>query len=97
MPTSDIAFTPAVKTAQEERGSRKGYAGMESRGGWADVVTQPKYAGPGGRAIDPYAFEYGGTVMQGVRKHMDRSLLPRDHLAVEPDDVSGLSTHCLPP
>lgn len=41
MPTSDIAFTPAVKAAQEERGSRKSYSKMETRGGWADKVTQP--------------------------------------------------------
>ncbi len=38
-PISDIAFTPAVKAAQEERGSRSAYAKMEQRGGWNDVVT----------------------------------------------------------
>ncbi len=36
---SDIAFTPAVKEAQESRGSRAGYARMEARGGWRDRVT----------------------------------------------------------
>ncbi len=36
---SDIAFTPAVKTVQERLGSRKGYAGMERKGGWSDVIT----------------------------------------------------------
>lgn len=39
--TSDIAFTSAVKRAQTERGSRKSYAKMEARGGWADSITQP--------------------------------------------------------
>ena len=36
---SDIAFTPAVKAAQERHGSRKAYANMEERGGWTDVAT----------------------------------------------------------
>ena len=31
---SDIAFTPAVKAVQERKGSRKGYARMEAKGGW---------------------------------------------------------------
>ena len=38
-PISDIAFTPAVKAAQQERGSRTAYAKMEQRGGWNDRVT----------------------------------------------------------
>lgn len=36
---SDVAFTPAVKAAQERRGSRTTYARMEERGGWRDRVT----------------------------------------------------------
>ena len=38
-PTSDVAFTPAVKSAQEQRGSRKVYAKVEARGGWRDEIT----------------------------------------------------------
>ena len=38
-PSSEIAFTPAVKAAQEKRGSRTAYAKMEQRGGWQTVVT----------------------------------------------------------
>jgi hypothetical protein len=38
-PISDIAFTPAVKAAQEQRGSRKSYEKVEQRGSWNDVVT----------------------------------------------------------
>ena len=38
-PVSDVAFTPAVKAAQELRGSRRGYARMEEKGGWRDRVT----------------------------------------------------------
>ena len=38
-PISDIAFTPAVKAAQQQRGSRESYAKMEQRGGWQSKVT----------------------------------------------------------
>jgi uncharacterized protein len=34
-PSSDIAFSPAVKAVQERRGSRAGFARMEERGGFA--------------------------------------------------------------
>jgi hypothetical protein len=33
-PSSDVAFTPAVKAMQERRGSRRAYLAMEERGGW---------------------------------------------------------------
>lgn len=36
---SDIAFTPAVKAIQAQKGSRKGYARMEESGGWETSVT----------------------------------------------------------
>ncbi len=39
-PISDIAFTPAVKAAQERSGSRAGYARMAERGDWADTVSE---------------------------------------------------------
>ncbi len=38
-PTSDIAFTPAVKALQERNGSRAGYARMAERKDWHDAVT----------------------------------------------------------
>lgn len=38
-PSSDIAFTPAVKAIQTTKGSRQSYARMESRGGWQNTVT----------------------------------------------------------
>ncbi len=38
-PTSDVAFTSAVKAEQERNGLRAGYARMEEKGGWADTVT----------------------------------------------------------
>jgi predicted pyridoxine 5'-phosphate oxidase superfamily flavin-nucleotide-binding protein len=36
---SDIAFTPAVKAIQNEKGSRSSYSKMEERGGWQTAVT----------------------------------------------------------
>jgi predicted pyridoxine 5'-phosphate oxidase superfamily flavin-nucleotide-binding protein len=36
---SDVAFTPAVKSIQEQKGSRKGYARMENGPGWQTTVT----------------------------------------------------------
>ncbi|MEL0106837.1 MAG: pyridoxamine 5'-phosphate oxidase family protein [Rhodospirillaceae bacterium] len=36
---SDIAFTPAVKAVQERKGSRQGYAAMEAKGGWVNVIS----------------------------------------------------------
>jgi predicted pyridoxine 5'-phosphate oxidase superfamily flavin-nucleotide-binding protein len=38
-PSSDVAFTPAVKAIQERKGSRAGYARMERAGGWQTTVT----------------------------------------------------------
>lgn len=37
-PSSDVAFTPAVKAVQRARGSREAYARMEARGGWATEI-----------------------------------------------------------
>jgi uncharacterized protein len=37
-PSSDIAFSPSVKAVQERRGSRKGYARMEVKGGFATTI-----------------------------------------------------------
>ncbi|MBZ9655306.1 pyridoxamine 5'-phosphate oxidase family protein [Phyllobacterium lublinensis] len=37
--SSDIAFTPTVKSIQARKGSRDGYASMEQRGGWRTGIT----------------------------------------------------------
>ena len=37
--TSDVAFTPTVKSVQERRGSRRQYARMEDTRGWQSTVT----------------------------------------------------------
>jgi predicted pyridoxine 5'-phosphate oxidase superfamily flavin-nucleotide-binding protein len=39
-PSSDIAFTPRIKTIQAERGSRANYARMEERGGFRTGITE---------------------------------------------------------
>lgn len=39
-PTSDIAFTPAVKALQARRGSRAAYAKMEARGGFRTAIDE---------------------------------------------------------
>jgi hypothetical protein len=38
-PSSDVAFSPAVKAAQARRGSREHYARLEARGGFRTTVT----------------------------------------------------------
>ncbi len=69
-PSSDIAFTPAVKALQSARGSREAYARMEARGGFrtavddtlvdflADVDTA--YLATSNAAGQPYAQHRGG-------------------------------------
>jgi predicted pyridoxine 5'-phosphate oxidase superfamily flavin-nucleotide-binding protein len=37
--SSDVAFTPSVKTVQTRKGSRHGYARMEERGAWRTRIT----------------------------------------------------------
>ena len=38
--SSDVAFTPAVKAIQTRKGSRDGYAEVESRGGWRTEIDE---------------------------------------------------------
>lgn len=37
--SSDVAFTPSVKEIQTRKGSRRSYAHVEERGGWATTIT----------------------------------------------------------
>jgi predicted pyridoxine 5'-phosphate oxidase superfamily flavin-nucleotide-binding protein len=37
--SSDVAFTPTVKTVQARKGSRQAYARMEEKGGWQTRIT----------------------------------------------------------
>ena len=67
---SDIAFTPAVKAIQHQKGSRKSYARMEQSGGWQTTVTSDLtefladldmfYLGTANTAGQPYIQYRGG-------------------------------------
>ena len=85
-PISGIAFTAAVKAAQEERGSRASYARMEQRGDpgpWDDVVTpelaefieerDSLYLGTAGADGQPYIQYRGGP--KGFLKVLDKHTL----------------------
>ena len=82
-PISDIAFTPAVKAAQQARGSRAAYAKMEQRGGWNDVITLSLeeliaereffYLGTAGADGRPYIQHRGGP--KGFLKVLDGKTL----------------------
>src|SRR5262245_56780716 len=37
--SSDVAFTPSVKSVQSRKGSREAYARVEERGGWETRIT----------------------------------------------------------
>jgi len=43
-PSSDVAFSPAIKAVQAKRGSREHFARAEARGGWSTTIT-PDLAG----------------------------------------------------
>jgi hypothetical protein len=80
---SDIAFTPAVKAIQQQKGSRKSYARMERGGGWQTTVTPDLaaylaeldmfYLGTANAAGQPYIQYRGGP--QGFLKVIDEHTL----------------------
>ncbi len=82
-PISDIAFTPAVKAAQQERGARTAYTKMEQRGGWNDTVTpglaefvaerESLYLGTASADGQPYIQHRGGP--RGFLKVLDEKTL----------------------
>jgi predicted pyridoxine 5'-phosphate oxidase superfamily flavin-nucleotide-binding protein len=69
-PSSDVAFTPAVKAIQTSRGSRAAYARMEERGGFRTEITEElrnflagvdtAYLATATAAGQPYAQHRGG-------------------------------------
>lgn len=80
---SDIAFTPAVKQAQEQRGSRTGYARAAERRDWSSDVTDDLaafiaerdslYLGTASADGQPYIQHRGGP--PGFIKVLDRHRL----------------------
>ena len=82
-PVSEIAFTPSVKLAQEQRGSRANYQRMEQRGGWQHKVTPELatfigerdsiYLGTASADGQPYIQHRGGP--KGFLKVIDEKTL----------------------
>jgi uncharacterized protein len=69
-PSSDIAFSPSVKAAQERKGSRAAYRRVEERGGWRTKITSDlagfiaerdsAYFATASKAGQPYVQHRGG-------------------------------------
>jgi len=82
-PTSDVAFTPAVKAIQEQLGSRRGYARMEQGRGWNRTITSDLaafiaerdslYLGTASADGQPYIQHRGGK--RGFLKVLDEQTL----------------------
>lgn len=80
---SDVAFTPSVKAAQQQRGSRDAYAKVEQRGGWQKEVTPELrefiaqrdsfYLGTASADGQPYIQHRGGP--KGFLKVLDGNTL----------------------
>ncbi|MDC0935925.1 pyridoxamine 5'-phosphate oxidase family protein [Pirellulales bacterium] len=80
---SDIAFTPSVKAAQQQRSSREVYAKVEQRGGWQKEVTPELkeliaqrdsfYLGTASADGQPYIQHRGGP--KGFLKVLDGNTL----------------------
>jgi uncharacterized protein len=80
---SDVAFTPAVKAVQVEKGSRAAYARMEWGGGWQTTVTPELkeflsgldmfYLGTANAEGQPYIQHRGGPA--GFLKVLDDRML----------------------
>ena len=80
---SNIAFTPSVKAAQQQRGSREAYAKVEQRGGWQTEVTAELrefigqrdsfYLGTANADGQPYFQHRGGP--KGFLKVIDEATL----------------------
>ena len=82
-PSSDIAFTPTIKSIQAERGSREAYARMEERGGFRTVIDEnladflgqvdTAYLATANAAGQPYAQHRGGP--KGFIRRLDHHTL----------------------
>ena len=82
-PVSDVAFTSSVKAQQQRLGSRNGYASLETKGGWSDVITDDLaafiaerdslYLGTASSEGQPYIQHRGGPV--GFLKVLDEHTL----------------------
>lgn len=83
IPSSDLAFTPAVKHEQEKRGSRRQYERLEAKGGFRTAVTDDLrafladrdsfYLATASAAGRPYIQHRGGP--KGFLKALDERTL----------------------
>ena len=87
-PVSDIAFTPAVKAIQARLGSRRIYAGMESRGGWAETITDDL----AGFIAERDSF-YLGTASADGRPYIQHRGGPRGFLKVIDHNTLGFADY----
>ena len=81
--SSDVAFTPAVKTVQARKGSRDGYARVEQNGGWRTEVddnlaaflaeTSSLFLATASADGQPYIQHRGGP--KGFVRVLDKSTL----------------------
>ena len=81
--SSDVAFTPAVKTVQARKGSRDAYANVEQRGGWRTEIdehlavvlseTNSMYVATATADGQPYIQHRGGP--KGFVKVLDKNTL----------------------
>jgi len=81
--SSDVAFTPAVKTIQARKGSRDAYAHVEQRGGWRTEIdgdlaarlaeTNSLYFATSTADGQPYIQHRGGP--KGFVKILDKNTL----------------------
>ena len=82
-PSSDVAFTPAVKSIQTRKGSREAYAHVEQRGGWRTEIddnlagflgqTNSFYLATASADGQPYIQHRGGP--KGFIKLLDKTTL----------------------
>ena len=81
--SSDVAFTPAVKSIQTRKGSREAYAHVEQRGGWRTEIddnlagflgqTNSFYLATASADGQPYIQHRGGP--KGFIKILDKTTL----------------------
>ena len=81
--SSDVAFTPAVKSIQARKGSREAYAHVEQRGGWRTEIddnlagllrqTNSFYLATASADGQPYIQHRGG--LKGFIKILDKTTL----------------------
>lgn len=82
-PSSDVAFTPAVKAVQSSKGSRRAYARVEAQGGFETTVTpeleaflaevDTAYLATASASGQPYAQHRGGP--KGFLRALDAHTL----------------------